>query len=359
MPLKVEADHVVALGQQALGPAAQAAEQVNRQRFQGLVVRASTKFASGDTAAAMCRHANGWDKSGKRGFLRELGWDRSDGECDDMAEFTTVVGMYQANAFGLHDMLGNVAEYVQDCQHNSYAGAPADGTAWVGACDAADNGGMVMTRGGSYGTRAEGLRLTARSHAGRSNHSSMGEGIRIAQTIETDQDLHAAPTPFEAELAKAQAAERARRASLVKAAAAPQVTANADHARMLDSRDPHAAANKRLVYDFWREVFEAGNPVLADRYLTETYIQHNPNVPSGRAGFVEFLRKIAKPTLAAARVKAPLVAITAEGDMVVLSFVQELAEPKDGSKKYTSTWFDMFRVENGKIAEHWDGDVKR
>ena len=57
-------------------------------------------------------------------------------------------------------------------------------------------------------------------------------------------------------------------------------------------------------------------------------------------------------------VKAPLVSIVAEGDMVVLSFVRELADPKDPAKKYTTTWFDMFRIENGKVAEHWDGAQK-
>ena len=57
--------------------------------------------------------------------------------------------------------------------------------------------------------------------------------------------------------------------------------------------------------------------------------------------------------------KAPLVAITAEGDLVILSFVREHADPKDPAQKYTTTWFDMFRIENGKIAEHWDPATKR
>jgi predicted SnoaL-like aldol condensation-catalyzing enzyme len=51
--------------------------------------------------------------------------------------------------------------------------------------------------------------------------------------------------------------------------------------------------------------------------------------------------------------------MTAEGDLVVLSFVRELADPKDPAKKYTTTWFDMFRIEGGKIAEHWDGAQKQ
>jgi predicted SnoaL-like aldol condensation-catalyzing enzyme len=136
------------------------------------------------------------------------------------------------------------------------------------------------------------------------------------------------------------------------------VQAATDHAALLASADPKLAANKKFVYDFWREVFEAGHMELAEKYMAETYIQHNPNVPTGRAAFVEFFTKFRKPKPIEPRVAAPLVTITAEGDVVVLSFVRELPDPKDASRKYTTTWFDMFRLENGKIAEHWDPAVK-
>jgi len=88
--------------------------------------------------------------------------------------------------------------------------------------------------------------------------------------------------------------------------------------------------------------------------MAENYKQHNPGVPTGRAGFVEFFSKMAKPEAIQPRIREPLVAIVAEGDLVVLSFVSEKKDPKDATKTYTTTWFDMFRVENGKVAEHWD-----
>jgi predicted SnoaL-like aldol condensation-catalyzing enzyme len=137
------------------------------------------------------------------------------------------------------------------------------------------------------------------------------------------------------------------------------VQANPNHAQMLASADPQLAANKRLVYDFWREVFEAAQMERAEVYLAETYIQHNPNVPTGRAAFIEFFSKIKKSKPIEPRVAAPLVSITAEGDLVVLAFARENTDPKDAAKKYTTTWFDMFRIEHGKIAEHWDPAQKQ
>ena len=133
----------------------------------------------------------------------------------------------------------------------------------------------------------------------------------------------------------------------------------ADQEQLLASADPVLRANKRLVYDFWREVFEAGQVAQADKYVAESYIQHNPTVPTGRAAMVGFIsRRTPSPLPVEARIKAPLVSIVAERDLVILSFVREYPEPKDATRKYTTTWFDMFRLENGKIVEHWDGAVK-
>ncbi|EHR70770.1 hypothetical protein BurJ1DRAFT_1919 [Burkholderiales bacterium JOSHI_001] len=137
------------------------------------------------------------------------------------------------------------------------------------------------------------------------------------------------------------------------------VTPTTDQEAQLVSADPKLAANKRLVFDFWREVFEGGHMEFAEKYMAESYIQHNPNVPTGRAAFVEFFTKFRKPKPIEPKISAPLVSITAERDLVTLSFVREYPDPKDASKKYTTTWFDMFRIENGKITEHWDPALKQ
>jgi formylglycine-generating enzyme required for sulfatase activity len=60
---------------------------------------------------------------------------------------TTDVGSFPANAFGLHDMHGNVWEWCQDNWHENYNGAPTDGSAWV---DENANQNIMILRGGSW-----------------------------------------------------------------------------------------------------------------------------------------------------------------------------------------------------------------
>jgi predicted SnoaL-like aldol condensation-catalyzing enzyme len=127
---------------------------------------------------------------------------------------------------------------------------------------------------------------------------------------------------------------------------------------MLYSSDPQLAKNKKIVYDFWRSVLEGGHLELTSQYLTETYIQHNPNVPTGRQGFIDFFGKFANTRAIVDTVQQPLISIVAEGNMVVTSYYEVHPDPKDATKKYITTSFDMFRIENGKIAEHWDADLK-
>ena len=127
---------------------------------------------------------------------------------------------------------------------------------------------------------------------------------------------------------------------------------------MLYSKDPVLAKNKKIVYDFWRSVLEGGHLELAPQYMTETYIQHNPNVPTGRQGFLDFFGKFAKALPIVDTIQGPLISIVAEGDRVVLAFKSINKDPKDPSKTYVTTSFEMLRIENGKVAEHWDSALK-
>ena len=136
------------------------------------------------------------------------------------------------------------------------------------------------------------------------------------------------------------------------------VRGNPDHEALLAASDPKLAANKRLVYDFWREVFEAGHLELAPKYMAEDYRQHNPNVPTGRAAFVEFFSRIRKPEPIKAEWKDKPEITIVSGSYVFMMFKRELNDPDDPSKKYPAYWFDMVRVDNGMVQEHWDSAVK-
>jgi predicted SnoaL-like aldol condensation-catalyzing enzyme len=129
-----------------------------------------------------------------------------------------------------------------------------------------------------------------------------------------------------------------------------------DQQALLASTDPALAANKKLVFDFWREVLQAGHVDRAPEYLAESYIQHNPNVPTGRAAFMEFFGQM--PRTPVKDTIDELVSIVAERDLVVLALRRELPDLAREGQTYTTTWFDMFRVADGKIVEHWDYGTK-
>jgi predicted SnoaL-like aldol condensation-catalyzing enzyme len=127
-----------------------------------------------------------------------------------------------------------------------------------------------------------------------------------------------------------------------------------DQPALLRSSDPKLAANKKLCYDFFRIVLFGRRLDQAEKYMKDDYMQHNPNADTGIKGFKEYFSKNKAPLPPVPESLPGLVAIQAEGDYVTLSFVREYDDPNKPGAKYTTTWFDMFRVENGKIAEHWD-----
>lgn len=133
------------------------------------------------------------------------------------------------------------------------------------------------------------------------------------------------------------------------------VTPVADQAAMLLSKDPMLMANKKLVYDFARIILAGRRLEQAAVFLNEDYVQHNPNVETGLKGFLDFFSKLGGPRPIPDIIKG-LVAITSEGDLVTMAFVDTRKDADEAA--YTTTWFDMFRIENGKIAEHWDNDTK-
>jgi predicted SnoaL-like aldol condensation-catalyzing enzyme len=139
--------------------------------------------------------------------------------------------------------------------------------------------------------------------------------------------------------------------------AALPVVPTKDQAGMLKSKDPKLAANKKIAYDFYRIVLRGLRLDQAEKYMRDDYIQHNPNADTRIEGFKAYFTKLGGPKPVPDTLE-DLVAIQAEGDYVTLSLVRTYDDPVNKGQKYTSTWFDMFRIQDGKIAEHWDNATK-
>ena len=131
-----------------------------------------------------------------------------------------------------------------------------------------------------------------------------------------------------------------------------------DQKLLLQSKDPKLAANKKLVFDMWRSIIQAAHVEDAEKYFTEGYIQHNPNVTTGRKAMVEFMKNSRPRKDIEPDIHFPVISIMAEGDLVMIATVSYQPDPDAPGKTYTGTHFDMFRIENGKIAEHWDSVPK-
>ena len=128
-----------------------------------------------------------------------------------------------------------------------------------------------------------------------------------------------------------------------------------DQLAMLKSDDPKLARNKRLVFDFWRIVYEGGHMDKAPQYMSEGYIQHNPNVRSGRDAFMAIFSKERPPKPVEPLIKVSVVSIVAERDIVMVSHVRKVRNRQKHDHIYYITWFDTFRIgDDGLIAEHWD-----
>lgn len=127
-----------------------------------------------------CKHANVGDNSARK-WTEVLPLDLIRQEdkhfpCSDKYEFTAPVGSFPPNAFGLYDMLGNALQWVQDCDHKSYDGAPSDGSAWMtGDCK------KRIRRGGSWAGPVGAV--TAVSRLPTADERDFLTGFRVARSL--------------------------------------------------------------------------------------------------------------------------------------------------------------------------------
>ena len=123
-------------------------------------------------------------------------------------------------------------------------------------------------------------------------------------------------------------------------------------------------ANKKVVYDFYRFVWEPRNVDAFSEYTSPSYIEHNPNFPGPRENIIRALKSgnlgnWSTPKKVEDSLKDPPDMIVAEGDIVQWIFKRHTKDPKDPTKTYESFWYDTFRIKDGKIVEHWDNALVR
>jgi TPR repeat protein len=147
----------------------------------------------GEDANRACGYGNVYDRTSKstRSGARTsctppMPWCAHH-DCLDGYAKTAPVGSFRANDFGLHDVLGNVYEWVEDCGHLGYKGAPTDSSAWTtGDCNSR------VLRGGSWNSPPSVLRTSWR-HGGNPVYRGNEGGFRIARTVRQEEE----PKPAE------------------------------------------------------------------------------------------------------------------------------------------------------------------
>jgi predicted SnoaL-like aldol condensation-catalyzing enzyme len=114
-----------------------------------------------------------------------------------------------------------------------------------------------------------------------------------------------------------------------------------------------------VSYEELKDMLQYGHLELADKTMDPGYIQHNPNVPQGRDGFKQFMSRV--PGRVPEPIKpewknAPALTLI-NGPYSVMMWDRKAKDPADPSKEYVWNHYDVVRMENGLIKEHWDEAV--
>ncbi|TAK53072.1 MAG: formylglycine-generating enzyme family protein [Gammaproteobacteria bacterium] len=118
-----------------------------------------------------------WEYAARAGSTTDYPWGKTfdASKANGQGTSTALVGSFPPNAFGLHDLIGNVWEWTQDCWNDTYTGAPSDGSAWLsGECS------RRVERGGAWNYDAANLRVSIRGR-NVTTHRNDNLGFRLAQ----------------------------------------------------------------------------------------------------------------------------------------------------------------------------------
>jgi formylglycine-generating enzyme required for sulfatase activity len=138
--------------------------------------RSTGSYSFGNDEKNLCRYGNGVDRTA-RNVLVDLRGSSQAALCDDGYAYTSPVGTFAANGFGLYDMQGNAWQWTEDCWHANYIGAPSDGSAWlIGDCS------RHVLRGGAWSSLPSGLRAASRLSS-ESLYRASFFGFRVARPV--------------------------------------------------------------------------------------------------------------------------------------------------------------------------------
>lgn len=136
-------------------------------------------------------------------------------------------------------------------------------------------------------------------------------------------------------------------------AAQTPVTGVANAEALFTDKDPVIHRNKQAAYHIMRELLQCGHWSDAGKWLTERYIQHNPNAADGLAPVQKFFADRPR-TPTCDKLTTPIVAVLGEGDLVAVVMGRTYPNPNKPGETYSTSWFDMWRFVDGKADEHWD-----
>ena len=164
--------------------------------------------------------------------------------------------------------------------------------------------------------------------------------------------------------------------SSIPALAQEPVVGVADPESLFVDDDPGLHRNKQATLHIMRELLQCNQWDRAGEWLTERYIQHNPNAASGLAGVVYFFTQVMKRerTDSCPELTLEIAAVMAEDDLVTVLWPRTYPDPRTPEyqrcqtlaagearnaclaevKMYSTTWFDTWRFVDGKADEHWD-----
>ena len=129
-----------------------------------------------------------------------------------------------------------------------------------------------------------------------------------------------------------------------------------DPEALFSDPDPKLNRNKQAALHIMRELLECNQWERSGEWLTDKYIQHNPNAASGREGVVRFFTQVMKRQRSATcgKLTTPVVAVMADDDYVTVLIARSYPDPRAQGKTYSTSWFDTWRFVDGKADEHWD-----